>query len=74
MTEREIQVGMEAAFFKAGAVRTAYPSIVASGPNAAFLHYFYGQDDILNPATRTLNKGELLLIDAGGEYEGTQAM
>ncbi|MCH2632673.1 MAG: aminopeptidase P family protein [Acidimicrobiales bacterium] len=70
MTEREIQVGMEAAFFKAGAVRTAYPSIVASGPNAAFLHYFYGQDDILNPATRTLNKGELLLIDAGGEYGG----
>jgi len=70
MTEREIQVGMEAEFFRAGAVRTAYPSIVATGPNGAYLHYFYGQDDSLNPSTRTLQKGELLLIDAGGEFGG----
>ncbi len=70
MTEREIQVGMEAEFFRAGAVRTAYPSIVATGPNGAYLHYFYGQDDSLNPSTRTLEKGELLLIDAGGEFGG----
>ena len=70
MTEREIQIGIEAEFFRAGAVRTAYPSIVASGPNAAYLHYFYGQDDSLNPTTRTLEKGELLLIDAGGEFGG----
>ena len=70
MTEREIQVGIEAEFFRAGAVRTAYPSIVASGPNGAFLHYFYGQDDSLNPATRAVLQGELLLIDAGGEFSG----
>ena len=70
MTEREIQVGMEAEFFRAGAVRTAYPSIVATGPNGAYLHYFYGQDDSLNPSTRTLQKGEFLLIDAGGEFGG----
>ena len=70
MTEREIQVGMEAEFFRAGAVRTAYPSIVAAGPNGAYLHYFYGQDDSLNPSTRTLQEGELLLIDAGGEFGG----
>ncbi|MCH2627512.1 MAG: aminopeptidase P N-terminal domain-containing protein [Acidimicrobiales bacterium] len=70
MTEREVQVGMEAEFFRAGAVRTAYPSIVASGPNGAFLHYFYGQDDTLNPATRVIEEGELLLIDAGGEFSG----
>ena len=70
MTEREIQVGMEAEFFLAGAVRTAYPSIVATGPNGAYLHYFYGQDDSLNPSTRTLQKGELLLIAAGGEFGG----
>ena len=70
MTEREIQVGMEAEFFRAGAVRTAYPSIVAAGSNGAYLHYFYGQEDSLNPATRTLREGELLLIDAGGEFGG----
>ncbi|HJM21765.1 MAG TPA: aminopeptidase P family protein [Acidimicrobiales bacterium] len=70
MTEREIQIGIEAEFFRAGAVRTAYPSIVASGPNGAYLHYVYGQDDSLSPATRTLEKGELLLIDAGGEFGG----
>ncbi|MBQ29871.1 MAG: hypothetical protein CL434_08720 [Acidimicrobiaceae bacterium] len=70
MTERDVQIAMEAEFFSAGAVRTAYPSIVASGPNGAYLHYFYGQDDSLNPTTRTLQNGELLLIDAGGEFGG----
>jgi len=70
MTEREIQIGMEAEFFRAGAVRTAYPSIVAAGSNGAYLHYFYGQDDSLNPSTRILQEGELLLIDAGGEFGG----
>jgi Xaa-Pro aminopeptidase len=70
MTEREVQIAIEAEFFRAGAVRTAYPSIVASGPNGAYLHYFYGQDDSLNPTTRTIEKGELLLIDAGGEFGG----
>ncbi len=70
MTEREVQIAIEAEFFRAGAVRTAYPSIVASGPNGAYLHYVYGQDDSLNPTTRTIQKGELLLIDAGGEFGG----
>ncbi|MFQ3316430.1 MAG: Xaa-Pro aminopeptidase [Candidatus Poriferisodalaceae bacterium] len=70
MTEREIQVGMEAEFFKAGAPRTAYQSIVASGPNGAFLHFFYGQDDTLRPTSRSLEAGDMLLIDAGGQIGG----
>ena len=70
MTEREVQIGMEAEFFRAGAVRPAYPSILASGPHGAYLHYFYGLDDALRPATRTIEAGDLLLIDAGGEVGG----
>ena len=38
-TERELQVELEAAFFRGGAARTAYDSIVAGGPNAAVLHF-----------------------------------
>jgi Xaa-Pro aminopeptidase len=61
---------MEAEFFKAGAPRTAYQSIVASGPNGAFLHFFYGQDDTLRPTSRSLEAGDMLLIDAGGQIGG----
>ncbi len=70
MTEREIQVGMEAGFFLAGAPRVAYDSIVASGPNGAFLHYGYGLDDVHRPGTRAIEAGDLLLIDAGAQFGG----
>ena len=70
MTEREIQVGMEAQFFAAGAPRVAYDSIVASGPHGAYLHYVYAGDDPLRPATRTVEAGDLLLIDAGAQFGG----
>jgi Xaa-Pro aminopeptidase len=70
MTEREIQVGMEAQFYAAGAPRVAYDSIVASGPHGAYLHYVYAGDDPLRPATRTVDAGDLLLIDAGAQYGG----
>jgi len=40
----------------------AYGSIVASGPNACVLHY--------RENNRQLRDGELLLIDAGCEYQG----
>lgn len=40
----------------------AYPSIVAAGKNASVLHYIKNKDKI--------NKGQFLLIDAGGEYLG----
>ena len=49
-------------FLQAGALAVAYPSIVASGPNACVLHY---RDN-----NRQMSAGELLLIDAGCEYQG----
>ena len=61
-TERELQVELEAAFFRAGARSPAYDSIVAGGPNAAVLHF--------PPSDRPLQAGELLLVDAGAEHRG----
>ncbi len=58
-TERALQIEMEAEFFRGGADRTGYESIVASGPRSAILHA---------PATeRKLGDGELLLVDAGAQ-------
>lgn len=62
MTERELQIELEAEFFRGGADRTAYESIVGSGPNAAILH--------VSPSHRELRTGDLVLIDAGAEVEG----
>lgn len=56
MFEYEIQAGMEAIFRQHGGA-PAYPSIVASGPNACILHY---GDNI-----RQTQAGDLVLIDAG---------
>jgi Xaa-Pro dipeptidase len=58
--ERELQATFIATCIANGSAEQAYPSIVASGPNAATLHYvkndqYFG--DRLN-----------LLLDAGGEY------
>ena len=61
VTERSLQIELEAEFFRHGGDRTSYESIVASGPRSAVLHA---------PATaRKLGKGELILIDAGAEVE-----
>lgn len=43
-----------------GCERPSYPSIVGSGPNATVLHY--SADD------RTMQSGDLVVIDAAGEY------
>lgn len=59
VTERALQIELETGFYRGGATRTAYESIVASGPRSAVLHA---------PATsRVLGAGELLLVDAGAE-------
>lgn len=62
VSERQVQVELEAAFFRAGGQRTAYDTIVGGGPNAGVLHF--------SPTQRKLGKGELVLIDAGAEYAG----
>src|SRR5262245_46942029 len=61
-SERELQIEIEAAFLRNGADMVAYDSIVGGGPNAAVLHF--------PPSDRTLQDGELVLIDAGGEFRG----
>jgi Xaa-Pro aminopeptidase len=61
-TERELQVELEAQFFRGGADSLAYESIVAGGTHSAVLHFA--------PTGRPLGEGELLLVDAGGEYRG----
>ena len=58
--EYEVQAALEFVFKKGGSPRNAYPSIVASGPNATILHY--------SENTRRMEDGDLLLIDAGCEW------
>src|SRR6185503_8091970 len=60
LSERALQIEIEAGFFRHGADTVAYDSIIASGPNAAVLHHL--------PTERLLGAGELVLIHAGVEY------
>jgi Xaa-Pro aminopeptidase len=62
MKEYEVEALIEYTFRKNGASAPAYTSIVGGGANATVLHY------INNDAT--LADGDLLLIDAGAEYQG----
>ena len=59
--EYEIEALIDFTFRKMGGAGTAYPSIVASGANATILHYTTND--------RCMQDGELLLVDAGAEYE-----
>jgi Xaa-Pro aminopeptidase len=61
MMEWEIEALVDYNFRKRGAAGPSYPSIIASGPNAATLHYIHND--------REIRTGELLLIDAGCEYD-----
>lgn len=60
--EYQIDAELLYAFRSAGSQAPAYPSIVASGPNACILHYI--END------RRMVDGDLLLIDAGCELDG----
>ncbi len=60
-TEYEIEAVLDWVFRKRGSTGPAYPSIVGSGDNATILHYTENGD--------TLREGQLVLIDAGCEYE-----
>lgn len=61
-SERDLQIELEAAFLRNGADVVAFDTIVGAGPNAAVLH--------VAPSHRTLQDGELVLIDAGAEFRG----
>ncbi len=58
--EYQLQAALEFVFRNRGSRRNAYPSIVASGPNACILHY--------HENSRRLADGDLVLIDAGCEF------
>jgi len=60
--EYQVEAELAHEFLRFGAHSAAYPSIVASGPNACVLHY---RDN-----DRELQPNDLLLIDAGCEYKG----
>ena len=62
MPEYAVQAVLEEACREGGCRRQAYDSIVGSGPNACVLHYSRDR--------RILEEGELVLVDAAGEYLG----
>ncbi len=61
MMEWEVEALIDFTFRKNGAAGPSYPSIVASAGNAAVLHYISND--------REMKTGDLLLIDAGCEYQ-----
>jgi Xaa-Pro aminopeptidase len=61
MHEFEVEALLRSVFRAGGAERTAYEPIVGSGPNATVLHY--------RRNNRRIEPGDLLLIDAGCEYD-----
>jgi Xaa-Pro aminopeptidase len=59
--EYQVEAEFMHEFFKSGCRAPAYTSIVAGGDNACILHY--------NENNQILQDGDLLLIDAGCEFE-----
>ena len=62
MREYEVEALIEYIFRRSGAGAPAYSSIVGAGANATILHYINNDAEI--------KPGDLLLVDAGAEYEG----
>ena len=61
-TEREIANWIESQFLSEGLQWVAYESIVGSGPRSVVLH--------ARASDRVIQKGDLVLVDAGGEWQG----
>lgn len=61
LTERALQIELEAEFFRGGGTRPGYGTIVGGGPNAAVLHF--------EPSSRVIQPNEFVLIDAGAEID-----
>ena len=60
-TEYQVEAELVHEFMRQGARSAAYPSIVGGGGNSCVLHYIDN--------TGELKDGDILLIDAGAEYE-----
>jgi Xaa-Pro aminopeptidase len=58
--EYEVEAAIEAVYKSNGAEGPAYPSIVASGPNASTLHY--------TRSNRRMEEGDLLVVDSAAHY------
>jgi Xaa-Pro aminopeptidase len=63
--EYELQAEIIYEFLRQGASTAAYPSIVGSGANSCVLHYIKNDKKIMD--------GDLVLIDAGAEYQNYAA-
>lgn len=61
MMEYELEAELLHEFAMNGARWPAYPSIVGGGNNACVLHYLQNEDPLM--------AGDLVLVDAAGEYE-----
>jgi len=61
MFEYEVEAILRGVFRRFGSERAAYSPIVGSGPNATVLHYHRND--------RRMQAGDLLLIDAGCEFD-----
>lgn len=61
MMEYEVEAELQYQFAIKGARHPAYPSIVGGGSNGCIFHYIDNDS--------ALQDGDLVLIDAGGEYE-----
>lgn len=61
-TERELAAWLEGRLRTGGSEGSAFPSIVASGPNSALPH--------ARPTDRAVEEGDLLLVDFGAVVEG----
>ena len=60
-TELDVALDIDWQIRKAGFERTAFDTIVASGPNAALPH--------ARPSERKLTEGDLVVLDFGGVYD-----
>jgi Xaa-Pro aminopeptidase len=61
-TEHEVAADIDATIRRAGFERSAFETIVASGPNSALPH--------ARPGGRTLQPGDGVVLDFGGVYDG----
>lgn len=62
MTEKELRTVLDIELLSSGVEKTAFDSIVASGPNGAFAH--------AKPSDRKIRKGDFIVLDFGVRFNG----